>query len=242
MGQIQMCWSGATIPPRNTQASRPSEERADSPEEEEKKEENKVQISLPSDHDEELGAAQGGGGPPADVLEGAKDAESAAEAVAKHLEACGTAAEVCSTASIEIKVDQTDASSMEGRSSGILIALEGDDGSQKPIEIDEADDDKTEPADVKEPGNEIEETENAANKRRVSITERILKSKNHEQILASITESTETRKKMLEELLSEHQQLVHELSSMEGSSVPGSDKENEGMNNKEISEKTSPVN
>jgi len=206
------------------------------------KEENRVLIALPSDEEDEEGAAIG---PPAAVLEGTKDAESAAEAVAKHLEACGTAAEICSTHSIEIKVDQTDASSMEGRSSGILILMEDDSG-QRPIEIDEADDDvKEEPGNIPEPGNEIEETENAANKRRVSITERILKSKNHEQILASITESTETRKKMLEELLSEHQQLVHELSSMEGSSTD-TDKENEGinegMNNKEISEKTSPVN
>ena len=48
---------------------------------------------------------------------------------------------------------------------------------------------------------------------------------------------------MLEELLSEHQQLVLELSSMEGSSIPDSDldKENEGVNNQEISEKAAPA-
>ena len=107
-----------------------------------------MQIALPSD-EEEVAAV-----PPIAVLESAKDAESAAEAVAKHLEACGTAAEICSTASIEIKVDQTDASSMEGRSSGILIALEDDSGSQKPIEIDEADEEvkPQEPVVVQEPG------------------------------------------------------------------------------------------
>lgn len=44
-----------------------------------------------------------------------------------------------------------------------------------------------------------------------------------------LQEDTETRKKMLEELLLEHQKLVHELSSMEGK---GSDKENE-INNQE---------
>lgn len=111
-----------------------------------------MQISVPGVEEE---------GPPASILEQTTDAESAAAAVAQHLgkttqehlEACGTAAEVCSTTSIEIKVEQTDASSMEGRSSGILIALEDDDGSQKPIEIDEADDDYAkETPDTKEPG------------------------------------------------------------------------------------------
>ncbi|KAI0210507.1 hypothetical protein LSAT2_004704 [Lamellibrachia satsuma] len=101
----------------------------------------------------------------------------------------------------------------------IKIGLEDESGEQKPVEID-----------MPDPAAEPDESPAPEAKRRVSISERVLKMKNSEEQLQCLAEDAEIRKKELASLLDEHAHLVEQVSTMEVHRVdpasPGSNKEN----------------
>ncbi|ELU02888.1 hypothetical protein CAPTEDRAFT_220712 [Capitella teleta] len=106
---------------------------------------------------------------------------------------------------------------------GIMIGLEDEAGSAAPVEIDEADENMRAEEETPLP---IEPKVPANRGRRVSITERVLKSKNSEMQLASIKFSAQCRKQQLADLLDEHAQLVTQVSEMEVDRSSSQGKEN----------------
>lgn len=112
---------------------------------------------------------------------------------------------------------QSEASNKEANQSAVMsavvdivIGLEDESGEQKPVEIDEADEQLQQNA---EP-----EDKSPQPKRKVSITDRVLKNRNCEQQMQHIEETAKNRKKELAELLTEHAQIVQEVSVLVRSS------------------------
>lgn len=97
-------------------------------------------------------------------------------------------------------------SKLEKQASGneIIIGVENEIGEMTAVDIDDAMDDTDEQL-------QEEVAENGTLRRKVSITGRILKSKNSEEQVAQLHQEAENRKKHLEELLDEHAQIVHQV-------------------------------
>uniref|UniRef100_A0A2C9K3E0 Uncharacterized protein n=1 Tax=Biomphalaria glabrata TaxID=6526 RepID=A0A2C9K3E0_BIOGL len=83
----------------------------------------------------------------------------------------------------------------------IMLGLETDDGKSAEVEIDSLETDDLQPEDI--PKGRV---------RKTSIVEKLSKSKESELIALSLMESAGQRQREFEKLISEHQELVHEIS------------------------------